>query len=136
MKVDLAAALLVDGLGHIQAHKHALREQQKARRARSRKRFAFWMSVASEIKNFKSVHDENEKPLDGRFIESVIVLAALSVRPGSARSKFPKNGQSPVSLQRSKKGNTPWLSGLRGVTNPRPEASTAKRIGLASRQLP
>jgi len=135
MNEELAAALLVDALGHIQAYKHALREQQNGRRARSRKRFAFWMNVASEIKNFKSVHDENEKPVDSRVIEPVIVLAPLSVRPGSARSSA-KNGQSPTSLQRSENGNAPWLSGLRIVTNPRPEASTAKRIGLASRQRP
>jgi len=114
MNEDLAASLLVEGLGHIQAHRRALREQQNARRARSRKRFAFWMSVASEIKNLKSVHDENEKPLDGRVIESGIVLAALSVRPGSARSKFAKTGnpQRPFNGH----GNAPWLSGLRGVT--------------------
>ena len=49
MPVDLAATRLIGALGSTQSHKRAMQEQQNARRARSRKRFSFWVAVASEI---------------------------------------------------------------------------------------
>lgn len=42
---------LLDRLGKEQALKIALLELRKARRARSRQRFAFWEAVASQIRN-------------------------------------------------------------------------------------
>ena len=38
-------------LGQVGAHKLALSEQQRARRARSRKRFDFWGTVAGQIES-------------------------------------------------------------------------------------
>jgi hypothetical protein len=49
MPVDLAAMRLIDAMGNPRSRKFALQEQQNARRARSRKRFSFWVAVASEI---------------------------------------------------------------------------------------
>jgi hypothetical protein len=133
MNEDLAAALLVDAVGHIRAHRRALREQQNARRARSRKRFAFWMRVESEITDLEPACDENGKRPDGRGNESGIVGTALSVRTGSARNKFAKDGHSPASLQRPENGNAPWLGRLPGVPRSRPGTSSEKCGGLAWR---
>ena len=49
MKVASAVALLRAQHGDVDARKIALKEQRRARRARSRRRFAFWAEVASEI---------------------------------------------------------------------------------------
>jgi hypothetical protein len=49
MKLDTAVSILISEHGDDKAHRVALREQQNARRSRSRKRFAFWIIVASEI---------------------------------------------------------------------------------------
>ena len=48
MDVDAVVSILLED-GNTKARGKALREQQNARRARSRKRFAFWVAVASEI---------------------------------------------------------------------------------------
>jgi len=48
-KVDAAVSILVSEHGETKAHSKALREQQNARRARSRKRYAFWVAVALGI---------------------------------------------------------------------------------------
>jgi len=49
MDVDAVVSILLEEHGNTKARGKALREQQNARRARSRKRFAFWVAVASEI---------------------------------------------------------------------------------------
>ena len=49
MSVDAAADLLVEAHGDAKAHKEAWLGQQRARRARSRKRFTFWSAVAAKI---------------------------------------------------------------------------------------
>lgn len=49
MKVPIAVALLRDQHGEANARKFALKEQQRARRARSRRRFAFWGDVVAQI---------------------------------------------------------------------------------------
>ena len=49
MDVDAVVSILLEEHGNTKAHEKALREQQNARRARSRRRFAFWVAVASEI---------------------------------------------------------------------------------------
>jgi hypothetical protein len=49
MDVDAVVSLLLEEHGNTKARAKALREQQNARRARSRKRFAFWVAVASGI---------------------------------------------------------------------------------------
>jgi hypothetical protein len=47
----LAAALLRAQHGEADARKIALTEQRRAKRARSKKRFAFWADVAARIEN-------------------------------------------------------------------------------------
>jgi hypothetical protein len=49
MELNAAVSILISEHGDDRAHRVALREQQNARRARSRKRFEFWITVASEI---------------------------------------------------------------------------------------
>ena len=49
MKVDAAVLVLISEHSEMKAHQRALREQQNARRARSRKRSEFWVAVASRI---------------------------------------------------------------------------------------
>jgi hypothetical protein len=49
MKAPAAAALLRERHGEANAWKIALTEQRRAKRARSKKRFAFWADVAAEI---------------------------------------------------------------------------------------
>ena len=51
MKAAAAAALLRAQHGESQARKIALTEQRRAKRARSKKRFAFWADVAALIEN-------------------------------------------------------------------------------------
>ena len=51
MKAAAAAALLRAQHGESQARKIALTEQRRAKRARSKKRFAFWADVAAQIEN-------------------------------------------------------------------------------------
>jgi hypothetical protein len=51
MKVPLAVALLSEQHGEANARKVALTEQRRAKRARSKKRFAFWADVAALIEN-------------------------------------------------------------------------------------
>jgi hypothetical protein len=48
MDMDIVVSILLAEHGE-KARGKALREQQNARRARSRKRFEFWVAVASEI---------------------------------------------------------------------------------------
>ena len=49
IRVDAVVAELVPEHGEAKARNRALREQQGARRARSRKRYTFWVAVASGI---------------------------------------------------------------------------------------
>jgi hypothetical protein len=51
MKAPAAVALLRERHGEAIARKIALAEQRRARRARSKKRFAFWADVAERIEN-------------------------------------------------------------------------------------
>ena len=51
MKAPVAVALLRERHGEAIARKIALTEQRRARRARSKKRFAFWADVAARIEN-------------------------------------------------------------------------------------
>jgi hypothetical protein len=48
-RVSTAAKILREQYGEAEARKLALREQQSARRARSRKRFIFWAEVEKSI---------------------------------------------------------------------------------------
>ena len=48
LDVDAVVSILLED-GNTKARGKALREQQNARRVRSRRRFAFWVAVASEI---------------------------------------------------------------------------------------
>ena len=59
MKVPLAVALLSDHHGEAEARKVALTEQRRAKRARSKKRFAFWADVAARIENGNSNNAAN-----------------------------------------------------------------------------
>jgi hypothetical protein len=49
MRVSTAAKILRDQHGEAEARKRALRELQSAKRARSRKRFGFWVAVVKSI---------------------------------------------------------------------------------------
>lgn len=49
MRAPTAAKILREQYGEAEARKLALREQQSATRARSRKRFDFWAAVAKSI---------------------------------------------------------------------------------------
>ena len=51
MKAPVAVALLRERHGEANARKIARTEQRRARRARSKKRFAFWADVAARIEN-------------------------------------------------------------------------------------
>jgi len=51
MRVPTAVVLLRAQHGEENARKIALQEQQKARRARSRRRFEFWGAVATQIEH-------------------------------------------------------------------------------------
>jgi hypothetical protein len=51
MKAPLAVALLRAQHGESEARKIALTEQRRARRSRSKKRFAFWAEVAARIED-------------------------------------------------------------------------------------
>jgi hypothetical protein len=51
MKAPAAVALLREQYGEADARKIALTEQCRARRSRSKKRFAFWGEVAAQIEN-------------------------------------------------------------------------------------
>ena len=54
ISVEQAATILIAAHGNAQAQRQAWREQQNARRARSRRRFLFWVGVESEIKKLVS----------------------------------------------------------------------------------
>ena len=57
---------LCDQHGQVRAHKLALLEQQKARRARCRKRFHFWETVAGQFFGCeKTLHVCSASVLDG-----------------------------------------------------------------------
>jgi hypothetical protein len=51
MNPPAAVARLCARYGEPDAHKIALKQQREAKRARSKKRFAFWAEVASQIPN-------------------------------------------------------------------------------------
>jgi hypothetical protein len=49
MKVDAAVSTLVSAQGDAKARRRAILEQHNARRARSRRRYEFWVAVAAGI---------------------------------------------------------------------------------------
>jgi hypothetical protein len=64
MKVPAAVAVLRAQYGEANARMVALKEQQKARRARSKKRFAFWADVAARIESGNGDNAANSGPAD------------------------------------------------------------------------
>jgi hypothetical protein len=64
MKAPLAVALLREQHGESEARKVALTEQRRARRARSKKRFAFWGEVAAQIDRGKCNNARATGPAD------------------------------------------------------------------------
>ena len=64
MKAPAAVALLRDQYGDANAWKVALTEQRRAKRARSKKRFAFWGEVAALIENGNCNNAANTGPAD------------------------------------------------------------------------
>ena len=89
-RIGSVAASLIERHGASGAYKHSLREQQEARRARSRKRFAFWTAVAQEVIAHKSVNEHcvaEQKPTPRpRGIEQAMVGEATSPASYEARS--------------------------------------------------
>jgi hypothetical protein len=65
MKAPLAVALLREQYGEAIARKIALTEQRRAKRARSKKRFAFWGEVAARIENGNGNSAANIRPAAG-----------------------------------------------------------------------
>ena len=61
MKAPDAAALLREQHGEAIARKIALTEQRRARRARSKRRFAFWADVAARIENGNGAAKEGDR---------------------------------------------------------------------------
>jgi hypothetical protein len=59
-----AAALLRAQHGEAEARKIALTEQRRAKRARSKKRFAFWAEVAAQIENVSLYNAANTQLVD------------------------------------------------------------------------
>ena len=64
MKAPAAAALLREQHGEADARKIALTEQRRAKRARSKKRFAFWAEVAAQIENGNCNNAANTRRAD------------------------------------------------------------------------
>jgi hypothetical protein len=64
MKASAAAALLRAQHGEANARKIALTEQRMAKRARSKKRFAFWGDVAARIENGNFNSAADSRPAD------------------------------------------------------------------------
>jgi hypothetical protein len=64
MKPSTAVALLLEQHGEAEARKIALTEQRRARRARSKKRFAFWADVAARIENGNCNNTVDTLPAD------------------------------------------------------------------------
>jgi hypothetical protein len=64
MKAAAAAALLRARHGEAEARKVALTEQRWAKRARSKKRFAFWADVAAQIEKTNLNNAANTGPAD------------------------------------------------------------------------
>ena len=62
MKAPAAVALLRDQYGDANAWKVALTEQRRAKRARSKKRFAFWADVAARIARRQGSPGEGRSP--------------------------------------------------------------------------
>ena len=65
MKPPAAVALLRAQYGEAEARKVALTEQRRAKRARSKKRFAFWADVAARIENVSPNNAENTRGATG-----------------------------------------------------------------------
>jgi hypothetical protein len=62
MKAPLAVALLREQYGEAIARKIALTEQRRAKRARSKRRFAFWTDVAARIENVSLNNAADTRP--------------------------------------------------------------------------
>jgi hypothetical protein len=64
MKAPVAVALLHEQQGEANARKIALTEQRRAKRARSKRRFAFWAEVAARIGNGNCNSVADTRPAD------------------------------------------------------------------------
>jgi hypothetical protein len=62
MKATVAVALLREQYGEAIARKIALTEQRRAKRARSKRRFAFWTDVAARIENVSLNNAADTRP--------------------------------------------------------------------------
>jgi hypothetical protein len=62
MKAPVAVQILLALHGETNARRIALREQRKARRARSRGRFNFWVAVATQVAQRSSEQALSHKP--------------------------------------------------------------------------
>jgi hypothetical protein len=80
MKAPAAAELLRAQHGESNARKVALTEQRRAKRARSRKRFAFWADVAARIILSERPDRRESLKVDGE-------AAALPARSGRERQR-------------------------------------------------
>ena len=65
MKIPAAVAVLRERHGEANARKIALTEQRRAKRARSKKRFAFWADVAARIENGNCNNAADTRPAAG-----------------------------------------------------------------------
>jgi hypothetical protein len=65
MQAPAVAAQLRERHGEANARMIALQEQRKARRARSKRRFAFWGEVAARIEKGKGDSAANTRPAAG-----------------------------------------------------------------------
>jgi hypothetical protein len=70
MKAPVAVALLRERHGEANARKIALTEQRRAKRARSKKRFAFWADVAARIENGNCDNAADTRPADWEGLAS------------------------------------------------------------------
>jgi hypothetical protein len=78
MKAPLAVALLREQHGEANARKIALTEQRRAKRARSKRRFAFWSEVAAQIENGNCNNAADTRPAaaEGQIYTETVIEAA------------------------------------------------------------
>jgi hypothetical protein len=93
MKAQAAAALLSERHGEANARKVALTEQQKARRARSKRRFAFWGEVAARIENGNCNNAADTRPAGWEARASIKRTRSRLVADRSAAFAFGAPGR-------------------------------------------